>query len=312
LRRENMKRGEFTFKDAGGVEIFVYKWLPEEDTKVKGAVQIAHGMAEHAARYERFADSLTNAGYIVYANDHRGHGKTAGSLENVGYLGEDGYNWMIKDMKQLNDIIREQNPGIRVFLFGHSMGSLLSQKYISLYGDTLKGVVLSGTSGKQGLILDLGIMIAKREMKKNGPKAKSPTLNNMTFGANNKAFEPGRTSFDWLNRDEAEVDKYIDDPYCGGVFSTEFFYDFARGFKEIHRRDIMKRIPRDLPVYFMSGDKDPVGKECKTVVKLIETYKNLGIKDVTYKFYKDGRHEMLNEKNRDEVTADIIKWLDTH
>lgn len=307
-----MKCKEFTFKDEEGIEIFVYKWLPEGVINVKGAVQISHGMAETAARYERFAEDLTKAGYIVYANDHRGHGRTAGSVENVGYCGQDGFNWMVKDMRRLNSIISDENPDIPIFLLGHSMGSMLSQTYIENYGDTINGVILSGTSGKMGILLDIGIVIAKREMKRIGPRGKSTLLNNMTFGSYNKEFKPNRTDFDWLNRDNSEVDKYINDPYCGGVFSAGFFYDFLRGLKEMHKIEQLRKIPKDLPIYLFSGEKDPVGKDCRSVKQLIDTYKKEQIKDVSYKFYKDGRHEMLNEINRDEVITDTIKWLDSH
>ena len=302
----------FTFKDSDEVEIFVYKWEPEEESIPKGVIQISHGMAEHAARYARFAERLTAAGYIVYANDHRGHGKTAGKIENVGYCGEDGFNWMVKDMKELTSIIKGENLGLPVFLFGHSMGSMLSQIYIALYGSELNGAILSGTSGKQGFILNLGIFMAKRQVVKIGVKTPSETMNKMTFASYNKEFIPARTAFDWLSRDEKEVDKYINDKLCGGVFSAGFFYDFLRGLKEMHRVEIMEKIPKSLPVYFTSGEKDPVGKNCKTIVSLIEEYKKLGIKDVSYKFYKDGRHEMLNEINRDEVMEDVINWISIH
>ncbi|MDF2672572.1 MAG: lysophospholipase, partial [Clostridiales bacterium] len=289
----------FSFKDGEDLEIFVYKWEPEVEVKPMGVVQIAHGMAEHAGRYERFAEKLTAAGYTVYANDHRGHGRTAGDIENVGYCGEDGFKWMLKDMKELTNIIKGENPGLPVFLFGHSMGSMLSQMYIALYGNELKGVILSGTSGKQGFILNLGIFMAKRQIVKIGVKTPSKTMNKMTFASYNNEFTPTRTPFDWLSRDEREVDKYIKDPFCGGVFSSGFFYDFLRGLKEMHRVENMERIPKELPIYFISGEKDPVGKNCRTITGLIEEYRKLGIKDVSYKFYKDGRHEMLNEINRD-------------
>lgn len=307
-----MIEDSFTFTDDGGVNIFVYKWIPNSEKDVKGVVQIAHGMAETAARYKRFAESLTKLGYAVYANDHRGHGRTAQSLEKVGILGEDGFNWMVRDMKKLNDIIKTQYPGIPVILFGHSMGSMLAQKYIALHGDTIRGVILSGTSGRQGIMLDLGLIIAKSEIKKIGRDGKSQKMNNLTFKSYNNAFQPVRTDFDWLSRDNAEVDKYIKDPYCGGIFSAGFFYDFLKGLKEIHKKELMAKIPQDLPIFVVSGEMDPVGKNCSTVRSLIGEYKKLGIKDVTYKFYKGGRHEMLNEINRDEVTHDIASWLETH
>ena len=307
-----MIKDSFTFKDADGKNIFVYKWLPDNDVKVKAVLQIAHGMAEHAARYERFAEKLTKNGYIVYANDHRGHGKTAGSVDDVGYLGEDGFNWMVKDMKELNEIIRKDNPALPVYLFGHSMGSMLSQRYTCLYGNSINGVILSGTSGKMGLLVNAGIFLAGREVKKLGPKARSIKLNQMSFGSYNKNFEPKRTDFDWLSRDNNEVDKYINDPYCGAVFTSSYFYDFLRGFKELHKMENMKNIPKELPIYVINGDKDPVGGCCKTVNMLLQDYQKLGIKDVSHKFYKDARHEILNETNREEVMTDILNWLDSH
>lgn len=307
-----MLKGSFTFKDTDDKNIFVYKWSPGNDVKAKAIVQIAHGMAEHAARYERLAEKLTQNGYIVYANDHRGHGKTAGTVENIGYLGDDGFNWMVKDMKELNEIIKNENPGLPVYLLGHSMGSLLSQRYICLYGDSINGVILSGTSGKMGVVVNIGIMIAGNEVKKLGPKARSVKLNSMSFGGYNKNFEPKRTDFDWLSSDNKEVDKYINDPCCGGVFTSSFFYDFLIGMRELHKNKNMKNIPKNLPIYVINGDKDPVGACCKTVNKLLDSYKKLGIKDVSHKFYKDARHEILNETSRDEVVQDIINWLESH
>lgn len=307
-----MKNESFILKDSGGFNIFVYKWLPDDISNVKAVVQIVHGLAEHAARYETFAKFLTDSGYIVYADDHRGHGKTAGSIENLGYAGEDGFNWMVKDLDEINEKIKEENPGLPVFMFGHSMGSLMTQMYISLHGEKLKGAVLSGTSGRQGIMLNLGIFLARREMKKLGPRVQSKMLNRLTFGHYNDCFKPVKTEFDWLSRDADEVKKYIEDPFCGAPSTSGFYYDMFRAIKEMHKTENMKRIPKDLPIYIMNGDMDPVGGNCKTVLRLIEDYKKLGIKDVAHKFYKGGRHEMLNEINREEVMKDILNWLNAH
>lgn len=307
-----MKTEEFTFTDAEGIEIFCWKWSPEEPADAKGAVQISHGMAELSSRYERLAKALTEAGYYVYANDHRGHGRTALTLENVGYPGDrDAFSWMVRDMHQLSETIRDEHPGMPLFLLGHSMGSFLAQRYAQLYGEELEGLILSGTNGKQGLALDLGIMVAKAEILLKGRKAKSPMLNALSFGSFNKSFKPSRTQFDWLSRDKDEVDKYILDEYCGGVFSAGFFHDFFQGLKEIEKTSNMAEFPRELPVYIFSGEKDPVGGFTKGVTKLVEAFKSLGMKDVTYRFYKDGRHEMLNEINRCQVISDLIEWLDS-
>lgn len=308
-----MKLTNFTFKGGEGLEIFVYKWEPEENVNIKGVLQIAHGMAETAARYERFAKYLTDNGFIVYINDHRGHGKTAKELENVGYLAEkDGFKWLVEDLHCLTEIIKKENPDVPVFLLGHSMGSFVTQRYIMLYGKELNGAILSGSNGRQGLMLKLGLMVAKSEIKKNGRKAKSQKLNDMSFKSYNNSFKPNRTEFDWLSRDNDEVDKYINDPFCGSVFTAGFYYDFLTGLMEIENRENLKSVPKDLPIYIFSGEKDPVGVNGKGVKKLVDTYKALGVSDLTFKLYKEGRHEMLNETNRDEVMKDVADWLSGH
>ncbi len=307
-----MRSETFTFRDPQGIEIFVYKWLPDAKLDPKAVVQIAHGMGETAARYERFAKALTEAGYTVYANDHRGHGRTAKNLTDLGYMGKDGFNWAVKDLHQLTQIIKGENPGLPIFLFGHSMGSFLTQQYIYLYGSGLKGALLSGASGKKGLILNIGIVLAKLTMLLKGAENVSPLLNAMTFGGYNCRFRPIRTKFDWLTRDHAEVDKFISDPFCGTLFSAGFFYDLFRGLKDIHRIQNQQRIPKNLPLYLFSGSMDPVGNYTKSVVQLIQTYQLLKLSDVVYKFYSGGRHEMLNEINRAEVTQDVIYWLKAH
>lgn len=302
----------FTFNSGDGTEIFVYKWMPK-DLRAKGVVQIAHGMAEHAARYEKFASLLTENGYIVYANDHRGHGKTAGSVENLGYLGDkDGFEWLVRDLHSLSKIIINENPSLQLFLFGHSMGSFAAQRYIMDYGNELSGVMLSGSNGKQGMILRVGSIIAKLETIKHSKKHQSVTMDNLIFGSYNKTFKPNRTNSDWISRDIEEVDKYINDPYCGTVFTAGFFYDFLTGLIKIEDKNNLNKIPKNLPILIFSGDKDPVGKNGKGIIDLYNRYKNNGIKNVKYVLYKDGRHEMLNELNRDEVMEDIVQWLDSN
>lgn len=308
-----MELKNFTFKSEEGTEIYVYNWIPDSEVKVKGVVQIAHGMAETAARYERFAEFMTKNGYIVYINDHRGHGKTAGSVEKLGYLAdEDGFEWMTKDLHQLSDIIKKEHPKLPLFLYGHSMGSYVTQRYIMLYGSELKGALLSGSNGKQGPILVVGGMIAKGEVKKSGRNLKSDKMNQMTFGGFNKAFRPNRTDFDWLSRDNAEVDKYIKDPYCGTVFTSGFFVDLLTGLKEIEKKEHIALVPKTLPILIFSGAMDPCGKNGKGVTRLYNTYLKHGIKDVTLKLYPEARHEVLNETNRDEVMKDVLAWVDSH
>lgn len=300
---------QFNFMDEERKKIVYYKWKTD-DIKVQGIVQIAHGMEERALRYEYFAKRLNEAGYIVYANDHRGHGATAGSKGNLGYIADaDGFNWMVKDMKQLTEIIKDENPGLPIILVGHSMGSFLSQRYVEIYGDNIDCLILSGTNGKPNSITKLGILISKYEIKKHGRKHLSTLMEKLGIGGYNKNFSPCRTNADWLSSDEKEVDKFIADEYCGFTSTTSFYYDFIRGLWEIHEKDNLKEIPKQLPVYMFSGEKDPVGNQGKGVISLYNTFEKTGLEDITYKLYKEGRHEMLNEINKDEVIDNILKWI---
>jgi alpha-beta hydrolase superfamily lysophospholipase len=300
---------QFTFKDAEGTDVYVYKWSPDAGVQIKAIVQISHGMAETAARYERLARALTDNGYIVYINDHKGHGKTALSLDNVGYIGEAGFDGMLQSMKRLNDRIRSENKGIPIFLLGHSMGSFLTQRYLQKYGQTLQGAILSGTDGKQSVLINLALGLAAREVKKYGERHHSVEITKLVFGRYNKAIKPNRTLFDWLSRDNDEVDKYVADSYCGTIFTASFYYHFFSFLKQLHQIKNLQQIPKQLPLYLFSGDKDPVGKYGKGVLKLINLYKKHKLEHISYRLYKNGRHEMLNEINRDEVEHDLIAWL---
>lgn len=307
-----MEFKNFEFKSQDDAKITGYKWIPKNEN-LKGVVQISHGMAEHAARYDEFAVALGQAGYAVYANDHRGHGKTAGSLENAGYFAdENGWKLVIGDLYAVTKIAKSAYPQLPLFLFAHSMGSLFARNYISIHHNDLKGVILSGTGGDPGLLGSIGRFIAQREAKKKGKKFRSELMNKLSFGNFNKAFMPARTDFDWLSRDAKEVDKYIADPYCGFVCTAGFYVDLLTGIKLINSSENINNIPKDLPVYFFSGDMDPVGGKTKGVMQVYNTFQKAGIKDLEIKFYKDARHEMLNEINRAEVFADVINWLDKH
>ncbi|WP_010283624.1 alpha/beta hydrolase [Bacillus timonensis] len=304
---------EFTFLTDDGVTIFSKKWAKEGQEKTKGIIQIAHGMAEHIERYDLFAKALIDAGYIVYGNDHRGHGKTGVNANLIGFFAdENGFDRVVEDMIQLTNLIKKNHPGVPIFLFGHSMGSFLARRYIQTHGDQLAGVILSGTGGDPGLIGKIGIGIAKLESTRKGKKSPSPLMNKLTFGSYNKDFRPSRTEFDWLSRDNKEVDKYIEDPLCGGVFTAGFFYDLVSGVAKVNNHNANKTIPIELPMYFIAGDKDPVGHFSKGVIKAAKMYKQVGMKDVTIQLYENSRHEILNELNKEEVFKDVINWVEIH
>ncbi|HOZ72792.1 MAG TPA: lysophospholipase [Spirochaetales bacterium] len=303
-----MKTEEFSFIADDGKSIHVYHWAPEGE--VKACVLVAHGMAEHAARYARLAGAMTKAGYELWAPDHRGHGKTAAEGE-LGWLADtDGFRRVIEDLRGLAARIKADHPGKKLFLLGHSWGSFLSQGFISLYGDELAGCALSGTAGDGGAVIGMGRSIAKLGCALRGQKAKAPLMNAMSFGSYNKAFKPNRTVFDWLSRDEAEVDAYIADPFCGFLCTYGFFRDLLGGLAWIHAPATMAGVPTSLPIYMFAGAKDPVGAANGSFDWLYNRYKELGVVDLSRKLYPDGRHEVFNDTCRDEATADVIAWLD--
>jgi alpha-beta hydrolase superfamily lysophospholipase len=303
-----MQEQHFSWKDCEGTPIFVYHWLPDPGAAVKAVVQISHGMAETAQRYERLAEALTEHGFIVYANDHIGHGRTAGTPEKVGIFPKQSFNKMVEHMVELTDYIRGQHHGLPVCIFGHSMGSFLTQQYMYRYPHKANAVILSGSNGKADPLLGVGISFATWIARLRGADFRSELINGLTFGAYNKAFAPNRSTFDWLSRDTEEVDKYIADPYCGALFSAGFYRDFFIGLKDIGRHENKRKIPKDLPIYIFSGDQDPVGGSGKGVLELVRQYKELGL-IVSSKLYPGGRHEMLNETNREEVTRDLLAWI---
>lgn len=310
-RSDRAKVSKFTFRGRDGKELFAERWLP---SKAPAAiVQIAHGVSEHKERYADFAASLVEQGFGVYANDHRGHGETAGSVEALGFFAEkEGWEVVVDDMHLLSVRAREEHPGVPLFLLGHSMGSLLARSYVILHGAELAGALFSGTAGSAGLLGFIGGFITAGEIRKHGARALSPKLNNLAMGANNKKFEPKRTDFDWLSRDTSVVDAYIADPYCGFVPSAGFFADLLHGLNRINAAKEIAKTPREIPILFFSGEYDPVGDYTKGVSQVVRKFKRVGMRDVTCRFYKDCRHECLNELNRDEVYGDVIDWITAH
>ncbi|WP_457559168.1 alpha/beta hydrolase [Candidatus Harpocratesius sp.] len=305
-----MQSKTFTYTDYAGIEIFVYKWIPEESIKPRAVVQILHGMAEHAARYQHVAEALTKHGFIVYADDHRGHGKSALGLEHAGELGPDGWEGTLKSIRELTDYLKAEYPDLPVFLLGHSWGSYLAQDYIQQWGSELKGVVLSGTNGAQpmlNLLLIIGTIIAKFK----GYNAKGKFIDKLAIKPLNKPFEPADSQNCWLSRDPEVVKKYDEDPWCGFMVPYSYFIELAKGLKKIWKPNNEEKIPKDLPIYLFSGGEDPTNMQAKGFKSLVDRYEKLGIRDLSYKIYDGARHETLNETNKEEVIQDLINWLES-
>ncbi|NLD48410.1 MAG: alpha/beta hydrolase [Clostridiaceae bacterium] len=300
----------FTFKSKDNIDIFVYKWLPE--THIKGVVQIAHGVCEHAGRYDYFAQKLTEQGYVVFANDHRGHGKTAKTYENLIYLGENGWNRMVADTYHLTRIIKKLHPGMPVFFFGHSMGSFVLRQYLYEYPNRINGAILSGSGHYDPLILNAGILIASRLIERDGSKRRSFYLNKMVFENFNEKVSDPETLFDWLSRDKNAIKKYLADPKCGIPCTNNLFYELLSGLKELQKAKNIVKIPKNTPILLISGDKDPVGHWGKDISILLQLYKKNGIKDVKALLFKEARHELINEQNRDQIILRIITWINSH
>jgi len=302
---------KFAFDTPDSSKIAAYAWFPNTNKKTwKGVIQIAHGMAEHAQRYGRFAKVLNEAGYAVYAHDHRGHGQSIHQDSDIGFFAkQNGWRLVIDDTHILNQRIISDHPTLPITLFSHSMGTFIAQQYAAEYGDTLKGLILSATIADAGFLRNIGLIIAKIERLRIGVRGKSKLLNAMSFGDFNKPFKPNRTEFDWLSRDDTEVDKYINDPRCGFIVTTQLWIDLLQGLGVMALESTRARVPKDLPILLITGTEDPVTKKSKTVDALKQAYEKAGIKSLTVQKYSGGRHESLNEINRDAVTLDIIEWV---
>ena len=286
-----------------GHAIFIRQWQP--DSSPRAVVQIVHGLAEHSARYARLAEALTQEGYAVYAHDHRGHGPGCPPAD-LGFFAErDGWRKLLDDIDAVARRIGADHPGLPRAFLGHSMGSFLGQTYIAEHGDELAAVVLSGTSGPPPAILPLGKRIVAFERWRLGPRGQSPLVQALLFGEQNKPFRPARTAYDWLSRDAAEVDKYVADPLCGFALTNQLAADLVGALADLPSPTLSARIPKALPIYIFSGARDPVGAKLQG---LLDVYRAAGL-DVTAKLYPDARHETLNETNRDEVTRDLLAWL---
>lgn len=305
-----MAGSTFDLDTRDGAPVVVHRWAPDGDAR--GVVVLAHGMAEHAARYAHLAEALLGIGVATYAPDHRGHGESVPTPEDLGHFADEG-GWalVLDDLHRVALRARAEHPDVPLILMGHSMGSFLCQQYAFTFGDDLDGLVLSGSSGPNPAA-NVAAVVARAEMHRVGPRGRSGVLHQMMFGIYNRPFAPARTDADWLSRDEEQVDRYIEDERCGFVVTTRFYLDLYAGVRVATRLELLHGgIRTDLPVYVFSGARDPVGGT-KGVDRLLAHYARAGLTDVRHRLYPDGRHEMLNEINRDEVIEDLLAWVEDH
>ncbi len=305
-----MRKEEFYFDSRDGESrIHAVRYLPDTDD-VKGVVQIVHGLAEHVERYEEFAAFLTDKGFVVTGEDHLGHGKTVKKGDTLGYFCEqDPATVVVRDVHRLKKMTQEKYPMVPYILFGHSMGSFMVKNYMSRYGKGISGVILGGTGNYKKSVLCIGKMVAAMQRKIKGPKYVSKLMNDIIFNNNNKAYEPARTPVDWFSKDTEKVDAYVADPLCGFPFTMNGVETLFELIERMNDKEELAKIPKDLPVYIVSGDKDPVGECGKGVQEVYDSLKAVGLQKVEMKLFEDDRHEILNETNRVEVMQNIYKWI---
>jgi alpha-beta hydrolase superfamily lysophospholipase len=280
---------QFTFTGRDGTAITAYRWAPLGPPR--GVVQLTHGMGEHLLRYDHLATTLVGAGFIVHGQDHRGHGATAGSVEAFGQLGAAGWNSLVDDIDVLVERTRERLPDLPVVLLGHSMGSFAAQQYVLDHSGRIAGLALSGTAA---------IDLMEPAIDLDRP---------MDLSAFNAPF-PNRTGYEWLSRDEAQVDAYVADARCGFGLDVEGSKAMFARARDVADPERLAGVRKDLPVHIMVGDRDPVNGQLALVNALVARLRSAGLTDVTLTVWPDARHEIFNETNRNEVEADLLAWLD--
>jgi alpha-beta hydrolase superfamily lysophospholipase len=299
---------EFQHRVGGGLHACVRSWRPDEPAR--GAVQVVHGMAEHSGRYARLGAALAGRGFAVYAHDLPGHGPRAHEDDRGHFADRRGWRVAITSIREVQRIVQREQAGKPLFMLGHSMGSFLVQHFIADSGNTLAGAVLSATSADFGPLRRVGLALIRGEAALYGRRHPSALGELLSFKAFNRRFRPNRTAFDWLTRDKAEVDAYAADPHCGFRCSTGLWIDLLDAGGKLTHEHRLRRVPKALPVYLIAGAEDPVSGGARGPRALAALYRQVGLRDVDVKVYPGARHELLNETCRDEVTADLLDWLE--
>ena len=302
---------EFTFLSSDKrTQLHGMLWDVQE-VPVRAVLQICHGVAEHIARYDKFARALNERGIVVAGHDHLGHGKSLPEGDTPVYSGE-GNTWdtVVDDIYVLHQRLRQRYPDVPLCIMGHSMGSFLTRTYLIRYPGTVKAAVIMGTGWQSRAAINGGLALANAIAAVSGESTTSDVVTELAFGGYNKLFAPNRTKVDWLSADEENVDAYIADPMCGADATVGLFRQMLHGIRFNQRMSHLRRMDREVPVLFVSGDKDPVGGCGKGVVQTYEAFKVAGMRDCTLKLYPELRHEILNERAyAGEITEDIASWL---
>lgn len=304
-----MKNEFYYLSEDGVTQIHAIEWKPEGE--IKAVLQICHGMAEYIDRYHDFATFLAKQGYYVVGHDHLGHGKSVTDSKRLGYFHETkGNAYVIADIHELQKRTKDMYPNVPYFIMGHSMGSFLVRQYLGLYADNLAGAIIMGTGHQPSAILHAGKLVCKLIAMCKGWEYRSKLVDGMAAGGYEKAFPNEKDRSNWLSRNPENVKKYKSDALCGYMFTVNAYYHMFDGMAKMNQQEREGKLPKELPLFLVSGKEDPVGNSGKSVDKVYKNYQACGMKDVEIKLYENDRHEILNEVDRERVFEDILKWLE--
>lgn len=305
-----IKKEDFYFDSRDGEhKIHAVKWVPDVEKPVC-ILQIVHGMSEYIDRYDAFANYLADRGILVVGDDHLGHGKSVRPGETYGYFcKEDASTVLVRDEHRLKKMIQEQYAGVPYIIFGHSMGSFITRNYLFRYAAGIDGAIIAGTGMQPKPVLIIGVGLAVLHRMIFGGTHTAKFINMISFGAYNKRIKSPKTPFDWLSVNEDNVRRYIDDPMCGFVFTANGFETLFKLIYNLHDTEKLKKMPSNLPVFFVAGAEDPVGNYGKGVEQVCRSFREAGMENVQIKLYPNDRHELLNEADKEDVYGDIYRWI---
>lgn len=307
------KKREYYFKSCDKINrVHAIEWAPE-DGNVKAVIQIVHGMAEHIDRYEDFALFMAEKGFLVTGEDHLGHGKTAATEADLGYFAsERAKELLVGNVHKLKKYVQSKNGDVPYFILGHSMGSYITRKYIAKYGSGITGAVIVGTGFENPVSTGMGLKLIELVKSLKGERYKSSFITKIMFGNYMKRIPNPKTSSDWICTDDEVVSAYKADPFCDCTFTINGYETLVSLVREVCSDKSISKVPKYLPVYFVAGAEDPVGTYGVGVMKAFEKFRQAGIEDVDVKIYPGMRHEILNEKGKAEVYADVLAWIEDH
>ena len=308
-----VQKAEFTLPSSDGThQLHAVCWQPDQGAP-RAVVQLVHGISEHIGRYDAFAVYLADHGFAVVGHDHLGHGRTACDRKEYGFFAErEGWDLLLRDVRALRERTGAQFPGLPHFLVGHSMGSFVARTYLIAYPGTVDGCLLLGTGQPASALLVFGQAVSGVLCRLKGPRHVSRLVTALSLGAYNRQFRPNRTSADWISSDPAAVDAYVSDPLCRFVPTVGMFHDMLGGLRRIGDPSQLAHMDPATPVAFFAGADDPVGDQGRGVEKTARLFQEAGCRSVSVKLYPGARHELLNERIREQVYDDLLSWLEAH